>query len=391
MIQLKKRSTEIREGPVEMKIYSVDVYIVDLPTIRPHHLAMHTIVTQTIVLACVKDGNGLEGWGEVATIGGASYSGETPEAIKGNIDKYIKPLVIGQNPNRFNTISHKISQQVVGNYYAKALIESAIVDLAAKGKGVPSYELFGGQIHTSMPVAWTLASGDTGQDIEEARECLLAKKHNIFKLKIGKGNPKANVEHVLKIKNTVGDAGSVRVDINQAWDEITALHCIEALEVGGVDLIEQPLAHWNHEGMTRLASRFSVPIMVDEGLGSIQQTYNIAKYRAGNVFAIKPVQAGGLTATKKVAAIAEAAGIPLYGGTMIESSLGTAICAQLYSTIPEMTFGTELFGPLLFKDTVTANDIEYENFEIKIPKGPGFGMIIDKEKVRHYSREYSII
>lgn len=374
-----------------MNIQSIDIYIVDLPTIRPHHLAMHTIVTQTIILACVKDGNGVEGWGEVATIGGASYSGDTPEAIKGNIDNYIRPFVIDQNPIQFGAISHKISQHVMGNHYAKALVESAIVDLAAKGKGVPSYELFGGQIHASMPVAWTLASGDTGQDIEEAQECLLAKRHNIFKLKIGKGNPKENVEHVLKIKNSLGAAGSVRVDVNQAWDEMTALYCIEALEAGGVDLIEQPLPHWNHEGMSRLASRFKVPIMVDEGLGTIQETYKIAKHRAGNVFAIKPVQAGGLTATKKVAGIAEAAGIPLYGGTMIESSLGTAICAQLYSTIPEMTFGTELFGPLLFKDTITANDIEYENFEIKIPKGPGFGMIIDKEKVRHYSREHTII
>ena len=99
------------------------------------------------------------------------------------------------------------------------------------------------------------------------------------------------------------------------------------------------------------------------------------------------MKAGGLTATKKVAAIAEAAGIPLYGGTMIESSLGTAICAQLYSTIPEISFGTELFGPLLFKDTLTANEIEYENFEIKIPKGPGYGMTIDMEKVVHYSRK----
>ena len=374
-----------------MNIQSIDIYIVDLPTIRPHHLAMHTIVTQTIILACVKDGNGVEGWGEVATIGGASYSGDTPEAIKGNIDNYIRPFVIDQNPIQFGAISHKISQHVMGNHYAKALVESAIVDLAAKGKGVPSYELFGGQIHASMPVAWTLASGDTGQDIEEAQECLLAKRHNIFKLKIGKGNPKENVEHVLKIKNSLGAAGSVRVDVNQAWDEMTALYCIEALEAGGVDLIEQPLPHWNHEGMSRLASRFKVPIMVDEGLGTIQETYKIAKHRAGNVFAIKPVQAGGLTATKKVAGIAEAAGIPLYGGTMIESSLGTAICAQLYSTIPEMTFGTELFGPLLFKDTITANDIEYENFEIKIPKGPGFGMIIDKEKVCHYSREHTII
>ncbi len=372
---------------VDVKIHSLDVYIIDLPTIRPHHLAMHTIVTQTIVIACIKSEDGIEGWGEVATIGGASYSEESPEAIKLNIENYVKPLIIGENPVNFDALSYKINRYVKGNYFAKALVESAMVDLVAKTLNIPAYELFGGQCHESLPVAWTLASGDTAKDIEEAQNCLAAKRHNIFKLKIGKGNPKTNVAHVIKIKEAVGDAGSVRVDVNQAWDEVTSLYCIEALQNGGVDLIEQPLVRWDNEGMSRLTSRFKVPIMADESLGTVQEAYQISKLRAGNVFALKVPKAGGLTATKKVAAIAEASGIPMYGGTMIESSLGTAICAQLYSTIPELTFGTELFGPLLFKDNITVNQIEYENFEMKIPSGPGFGMEMDREKVKHYSRD----
>lgn len=370
-----------------MNIRSLEVHIVDLPTIRPHQLAMHTIVMQTIILVCVKDEEGLEGWGEVATIGGASYSEETPEAIKANIEKYIAPHVIGRNAAQFDAISHTVNQHVVGNRFAKAAVETAIVDLAAKTKGIPAYELFGGQIHASLPVAWTLASGDTRRDIEEAQESLKAKRHNIFKLKIGMGDPKRNVAHVLAIKKAVGDAASVRVDVNQAWDETTALYCIEALESGGIDLIEQPLLSWNKEGMARLTSRFKVPIMADESLGSLEEAYQLAKIRSGNVFAIKPAKAGGLTATKKIAAIAEAAGIGLYGGTMIESSLGTAISAQLYSTIPEMKYGTELFGPLLFTDTITANPIMYENFRVIVPRGPGFGMEMDKEKIFHYARD----
>ena len=228
----------------ELKIHSIEIHIVDLPTIRPHHLAMHTIVTQTIVLACIKSEDGMEGWGEVATIGGASYSAESPEAIKLNIEKYIEPLIIGMNPVNFDAIMHQVGIHVVGNHYAKALVESAMVDLVAKTKNIPAYELFGGQCHTSLPVAWTLASGDTGKDIEEAKNCLNERKHNIFKLKIGKGDPRKNVEHVIKIKEVLGDAASVRVDVNQAWDEVTSLYCIEALENGGVDLIEQPLVHW---------------------------------------------------------------------------------------------------------------------------------------------------
>lgn len=370
-----------------MNIESLEVYIVDLPTIRPHQLAMHTIVMQTIILVCVKGEGDLEGWGEVATIGGASYFEETPEAIKVNIEKYIAPHVIGKNSAHFDAIAYTVNQHVVGNRFAKAAVEAAVVDLAARSRGIPAYELFGGQIHTSLPIAWTLASGDTRRDIEEAQESLKTKRHNIFKLKIGMGDPKRNVAHVLAIKEAVGEAASIRVDVNQAWDEVTALYCIEALQDGGVDLIEQPLISWNKEGMARLTSKFKVPIMADESLSSIEEAFQVAKKRAGNVFAIKPAKAGGLTATKKVAAIAEAAGIGLYGGTMIESSLGTAIAAQLYSTIPEMKYGTELFGPLLFTDTITANAIVYDNFQIVVPSGPGFGMEMDKEKILHYARD----
>lgn len=370
-----------------MKIRSVDIYILDLPTIRPHQLAMHTIVEQTLVVACLTDEAGNEGWSEVATIGGASYGESTPEAIKVNIDRYISPLIIGKEPVHFDKIMYGISKHVRGNYFAKSLIETAMVDLTARSKEVPAFELFGGQIHKSLPVAWTLASGDTDRDIEEAKELLHQKRHNIFKLKIGKGDPIKNVEHVLEIKKAVGDEARLTVDVNQAWDEDTANACIARLEDGGISMIEQPLPTWNNEGMARLTSRFKVPIMADESANSIQDCFQIAKHRAGNSIALKVCKAGGMTQTKKVAAIAEAAGIGLYGGTMIESSLGTAICAQLYATIPEMKFGTELFGPLLFKDTITVNDIQYENFEIIIPDGVGFGVEIDKEKVQHYSRE----
>src|SRR5699024_11848617 len=94
-----------------MNIHSVDVYILDLPTIRPHQLAMHTIVEQTIVIACITDEEGREGWGEVATIGGASYGESTPEAIKVNVDTYITPHLLGENPVHFDKVMHDRSEE----------------------------------------------------------------------------------------------------------------------------------------------------------------------------------------------------------------------------------------------------------------------------------------
>ncbi len=371
-----------------MKIKSLDVYILDIPTVRPHQLAMTTITVQSIVLVRATDDEGIEGWAEVATIGGASYGEGTVEAIKANIDTYIKPLVLGEDPLYFNRIMNNVRKVIRGNNFAKAVVESAIIDLAAREKGVPAYELLGGKIHNSLPLAWTLASGDTGKDIEEAKEFLHQKRHKIFKLKIGKGDPWTNVKHVLKIIEAVGDQAKVTVDINQAWDEDTSIYCIDALQEGGVSMIEQPLPTWNYEGMARLTKRFKVPIMADEASTSVQDTYRIIKNRAGNSIALKPCKHGGLLDTQKVAAIAEGAGFGLYGGTMIESTLGNAVCASVYSTIPHFQFGVELFGPFLFKDKVTIEDIQWSNYELLIPDGPGFGVTIDVEKVKHYARKF---
>ncbi|CAD2081365.1 muconate cycloisomerase I [Jeotgalicoccus coquinae] len=367
-------------------ISSVDIFICDLPVVRPHKLSMTTITSQAIVIGIIKDESGITGVSEVATIGGASYGESTVEAIKANIDQYITPHLIGQDPISFNRIMNNISKSVRGNYFAKSLIETALIDLAAKQREFPAYELFGGKIHNSLPLAWTLASGDTARDIEEAKEMLHQKRHNIFKLKIGSGDPDANVKHVGKIIKAVGDESRITVDINQAWDEYTALKQIKALEEMGVSMIEQPLPAWNYEGMSRLTERFDVSILADEAATSLHDTYRIIKARAGDAIALKPAKHGGILETKKIAGIAEAAGFGLYGGTMIESTIGNAVAASVYSTIPEFKFGTEIFGPLLYKDKLTLENIEVKDFEIQISDDIGFGVTLDYEKLEYYKR-----
>jgi muconate cycloisomerase len=88
-----------------------------------------------------------------------------------------------------------------------------------------------------------------------------------------------------------------------------------------------------------------------------------------------------------VAAIAEAAGLSLFGGTMLESGIGTAASAQLFSTLPTLRWGCQLFGPLLFKDDIAANSPEYRDFDLVVPNGPGFGVVLDEDKLAFYRRD----
>src|SRR5690349_23358012 len=147
------------------QITSVEAILVDLPTIRAHQLAMATMQQQTLVVVRLRSSDGIEGIGEGTTIGGLSYGDESPEGIKLAIDTYVEPILRACDPARVGATMARIGRAVVGNHFAKAAVETALLDALGKRVGLPVSELLGGRHRDALPVAWTLASGDTARDI----------------------------------------------------------------------------------------------------------------------------------------------------------------------------------------------------------------------------------
>ncbi len=371
----------------QIRIEQVETILVDLPTIRQHQLAMTTMKGQTLMIVRLKMSDGIVGLGEGATIGGLAYGPESPEGMKLAIDTYIAPILLQARPTRVGETMTLIGKAVQGNNFAKSAVETALLDAMGKRTGLPLSDAFGGRQHDRLPVAWTLASGDTTRDIAEAEEMLAKRRHNIFKLKIGKGDPKANIIHVAAIKKALGDRASIRVDVNQAWSEATASACLPLLRDAGVDLIEQPVALKNLRGLARLARETSVAIMADESLQGPETAFEVAQAEAADVFALKILQSGGLFAAAKVAAIAEAAGIGLYGGTMLEGGVSTAASAHLFATFAKLEWGTELFGPLLLTEEILEEPLDYSEFSLAVPTGPGLGIALDESQISRFRRD----
>ena len=367
-------------------ITNIEVILAEVPTIRPHRLSVATMHTQTLVLVRVRCADGIEGWGEATTIGGLNYGEESPDSIKVNIDTHIAPLLVGMEASQVAKTMAKIRKVIQGNRFAKCAIETALLDAQARRLGVPLSELLGGRVRDALPVAWTLASGDTAKDIAEAEQMLELRRHNIFKLKIGSRPVADDVAHVLAIKKALGDAVSVRVDVNQAWSELDAVRGIAALEAGGIDLIEQPVRAEHTAAMARLAQRFSVALMADEALHGPLDAPAFARNDGTDVLAGKITQSGGLVPAAQVAAGARLAGSGLYGGTMLEGGIGTAASAQLFATFGELAFGTELFGPLLLTQEVLRTPLVYKDFMLQVPTGPGLGVEPDMDKLRDLRR-----
>lgn len=369
------------------RIEQIETIIVDIPTIRGHVLSMTTMRQQSIVVVRIRFSDGSEGWGEGTSIGGMSYGPESPESIKLAIDTYMTPLLQGEDGDRVNALAEMMRNVVRGNPIAHCAVETALWDGLARRLGVPVAQLFGGVVHSAMPVAWTLASGKSDTDIDEAVEMLDSRRHNIFKLKIGKRAVRDDIAHVAAIKKAVGDRGSIRVDVNQAWTISDARWGLAGLQEVGVDLVEQPIAADHLDALKDLTDRYEIAVMADEVLHGPQSAMRVAAERSADVFAIKIAQSGGLKPASEVAAIGRSAGIGLYAGTMLEAGIGTAAALQLFSTMPMLEWGTELFGPLLLTDEILTRPIEYRDFSVLLPEGPGLGVSVDPDKLNHYRRD----
>lgn len=366
---------------------SIETLLVEIPTIRPHKMAVATMQTQTLVLIKITTEDGYIGWGEATTIGGLGYGEESPESIRTNIETYFSPLLKTLTGLNVAQTMQAIKRNINGNRFAKCAIQTALLDILAQHLNLPLSEVLGGRLRDSLPVLWVLASGNTEKDIAEAQKMIAAKRHNIFKLKIGSRPVEADVEHVLAIKKALGSDISIRVDVNRAWSELDAIKGIQLLQDGGVDLIEQPCAIDNIDAMRRLTRRFDIAIMADESLMGPQTAYQLARQNSASVFAVKVAQSGGLIEGCEVSKIAKLAGIDLYGGTMLEGPVGTIASAHAFSTFDNLAYGTELFGPLLLTEEILKTPLQYQDFELKIPTTAGLGIEIDENKIDDLRRK----
>jgi len=369
------------------KIDQIETMILDIPTIRGHVLSMATMRVQTAVLVRIRFADGSEGIGEGTTIGGLSYGAESPEGIRSAIDTYIAPVLLGRDGEDVNGAIHLMDRLVKGNRIAKTAVEIALWDGLGKRLGVPVSQIFGGAVHARLPVAWTLASGNSETDIAEALEMIESRRHNIFKLKIGKRPVGEDVAHVARIKQAVGDGASVRVDVNTAWSLQDARWGLKGLQDAGCELVEQPVPARYRRAMAELTRGYEIAVMADEALNGPEDALAVARANASDVFAVKVAQSGGLKRASEVIAIGQAAGLGLYGGTMLETGLGTAAALQLFATIETLHWGCEFFGPLLLTEDILAEPITYRDFCVEIPGGTGIGAALDPDKIAFFRRD----
>ena len=251
-----------------------------------------------------------------------------------------------------------------GNPAARAALDIALYDRAARRAGLPLYRFLG--VPSPEGMESTISIGIDTVDGTLAR---MAKFPGTRVFKIKAGYP-GDVERIEQIARRSGKR--LRVDANGGWDVETAKANIKRLSDSGVEMIEQPLPPESHDWLGDLRGISAVPIFVDE---ECRVAADVPRY-TGLVDGVnvKLMKCGGIWPALQIVATARALGLKLMLGCMIECAISVTAAAHLAGLFDYLDLDSHL---LLTNDPY--HGMVHEEGRIRLPQGNGLGITMAAE------------
>jgi O-succinylbenzoate synthase len=300
-----------------VKIKSIELREIRLPLVHFFETSFGRTIERRIVLVCLYDGDGAEGWGECTAGEGPFYSEEWTESAWVVLRDWLAPMTVGQEYERAADI-FSVMKSVRGNRMAKAGLETALWDLEAKRAAVPLWEHLGG-VRREIPCGVSIGIQDSIEELFEKIERELAAGYQRIKIKIKPGWDVNVIEQVRARFPQILLMG----DANSAY----TLHDTELfrrLDEFNLMMIEQPLAHDDMFDHAQLQKEIRTPICLDESIHSSEDARKAIALRACRIINVKLGRVGGHTEAQRVERVCHENKIPVWCGGMLEAGIGRA-------------------------------------------------------------------
>ena len=337
-----------------MSSLRLEAEVVSLRTKYPFKIARHEHFEVRTVLVKLRDGDGLEGWGEATP---QRFYGETPETVLAALDLYATALP--EDPFKLEEAERRFEQLLTGNNSARAALSTALHDLVGKRLGVPVHRLWGLD-GDRLPLSTFTIGIDTPDMIrKKVRE---AEEYPILKIKLGS----ANDLEILQAIRDVTDR-ELRVDANCGWTVKQAIRMLPVLEEYGVTVLEQPLPREDLDGLAEIRRHSRIPLIVDESCLTSADIPRVAGKVDG--INIKLAKTGSLREALRMIHIARAHHLMVMVGCMVETSIAITAAAQFCPLVDIV----DLDGAaLLAEDPYRGATIH--GGQLRLPDGPGLGV-----------------
>ena len=359
-----------------MKIVKIETAEVNIPLVTPFKTALRTVESVNDIIVRITTDDGQNGFGEAPPT--AVITGDTKGSVRCAIEEFIAPVLTGMEIDDLDGIMAKLHGCILKNTSAKAAVDMAVYDLFAKSCGKPLYRVLGGRravIETDL----TISVNGIEEMVSDSLKAV-GEGFRILKIKVGKEAGR-DIERIKAIREAVGADIRLRIDANQGWTAKQAVKIIRNLEEMGIemDLVEQPVAAHDFEGLKFVTSQVSTPILADESVFSVEDALRIIKERAADLINIKLMKTGGIHEALKICSIAESFGVECMIGCMLESKIAVSAAAHLAAGRGIIT-RADLDGPSLCKtDPYTGGPLfegpvirMNDSYGLGITKVPGF-------------------
>jgi len=319
---------------------------------------------------------GVSGWGEVTAGEHPFYNEEWTESAWLILRDYAGPRVLDRALESANDVGPLLAR-IRGHHMACGGLEAAVWDLEARLLNRPLWEHIGGA-RKEIGCGVSIGIQDTVPQLLEKIERELAAGYQRIKMKIKPGWDADVVREVRRRFPMI----KLMVDANSAYTLADADH-LKRLDEFHLMMIEQPLAHDDIIDHAALQAKLDTPICLDECIRSARHAEQAIRLRACRIINVKLGRVGGFREAKRVHDVAQAAGVPVWCGGMLESGVGRAHNVAL-STLPNFV----LPGDVSASERYWARDLITPPVEVTpcgsilVRDGPGFGYALDHELMR---------
>lgn len=343
---------------------------VSVPLHTPFVTALRRTTTTEAVIVQVEDSDGRCGYGEAPQVW--QVTGESLAGAQACIDGPLAAVLVGNDPDDLVRLSRAADAAVAANAGAKAAIDVALHDLAARRRGV-SLPIFLGASSHEVPTDVTIAAGDADQLGEVAR-ARIDDGFDVLKLKVGT-DAATDVARVRAVRDAIGPATRLRLDANQGWTPRAAVRVITALEDAGteVELIEQPVAAADLDGLRWVSDRVATPVLADESVYSVRDLVALIRLRAADLVNVKLAKCGGLRNARTLLELAHSHGIGTMVGSMMETQVGVGAAASLVAAY-QTTMISDLDAAWWAAESPYRGGLTYRSATVVLPQAPGLGI-----------------
>lgn len=362
-------SIDDRSPATPLHVVAVRAHRHRSPLLRPFVTAARRTDSVAFVVAEVELDGGVVGQGSAAET--VAVTGESAATIHEALTGPLGAALTGAR-GTLPELAARIAGALPGATSAKAALDVALHDAAARAAEVPLVELLGGSTGGELLNDMTVSLEEPEVMARRAREAVDSGEQ-ILKIKLGRDpeEDRRRLDAVLEAAPGV----RLRLDANQGWSPEEAIRILTGLEADAlpIDLVEQPVPAADVDGLARVRAAVGLPIMADEAVWTAADARRLVDAGAADLLNIKLAKTGGVREALAIADVAQEAGLTCMIGAMMEPRISITAAAHLAVAHPAITL-IDLDPPAWFASPLPGGGYVQDGARLRLLGGPGLGL-----------------